>query len=193
MGVGYQSPASAAVPLGKGTGTNCRRGWVGPRAGLDTCGQSPPPPSGLDPRTAQPVVSRNTHWDIPQPNTYNVNLWPLPVYDAVDTEKCFIQTGVLNGTEMSALKNETLVFVKRCRTFKNSVIVQCIIRSIMWLVWGTRWGSWLGHCATNRKVAGSIFDGVNGNSPLHNSFGRTMVLELTQPLTEMRTRNIPWR
>ena len=23
-------------------------------------------------------------------------------------------------------------------------------------LWGTRWGSWLGHCATSRKVAGSI-------------------------------------
>ena len=25
---------------------------------------------------------------------------------------------------------------------------------------GTRWRSWLGHCATSRKVAGSIPDGV---------------------------------
>jgi hypothetical protein len=27
---------------------------------------------------------------------------------------------------------------------------------------GTRWRSWLRHCATNRKVAGSIPDGVTG-------------------------------
>jgi hypothetical protein len=27
---------------------------------------------------------------------------------------------------------------------------------------GTRWRSWLRHCATNRKVAGSILDGVTG-------------------------------
>jgi len=27
---------------------------------------------------------------------------------------------------------------------------------------GTRWCSWLRHCATNRKVAGSIPDGVIG-------------------------------
>jgi len=26
--------------------------------------------------------------------------------------------------------------------------------------WGTRWRSWLRHCATNRKVVGSIPDGV---------------------------------
>jgi hypothetical protein len=29
-------------------------------------------------------------------------------------------------------------------------------------VWGTRWRSWLMHCATSWKVAGSIFDGVIG-------------------------------
>jgi hypothetical protein len=28
--------------------------------------------------------------------------------------------------------------------------------------------------------------------PWHNRFGRTMALELTQPLTEMSTRNISW-
>ena len=46
---------------------------------------------------------------------------------------------------------------------------------------GTRWRSWLRHCATSRKVAGSIPDGV---------IGRTMALGLTQPLTEMSTMNI---
>ena len=28
------------------------------------------------------------------------------------------------------------------------------------LDWGTRWRSWLRHCATSRKVAGSIPDGI---------------------------------
>jgi hypothetical protein len=28
--------------------------------------------------------------------------------------------------------------------------------------WGRRWRSWLRHCATSRKVAGSIPDGVIG-------------------------------
>jgi len=28
--------------------------------------------------------------------------------------------------------------------------------------WGTRWHSWLRHCATSRNVAGSIPDGVIG-------------------------------
>jgi hypothetical protein len=49
---------------------------------------------------------------------------------------------------------------------------------------------WLRHCATNRKVTGSIPDGVVGILRWHNPFSPTMVL--TQPLTEMITRNISW-
>jgi hypothetical protein len=41
---------------------------------------------------------------------------------------------------------------------------------------------WLRHCATNRKVAGSIPDGAIGIFHLHNPSGRTVVLGLTQSL-----------
>jgi len=37
---------------------------MGPRASLDGCGKSPPPP-GFDPRTLQPVASRYTDRAIP--------------------------------------------------------------------------------------------------------------------------------
>jgi hypothetical protein len=47
-------------------------------------------------------------------------------------------------------------------------------------------------CATNRKVAGSIPDGVTEIFHWHKSSGRTRTLGSTQPLTEMRTRNISW-
>ena len=40
-------------------GTHFTGGWVGPRAGLDTCEKDRPPP-GFDPRTVQPVASRYT-------------------------------------------------------------------------------------------------------------------------------------
>jgi hypothetical protein len=40
--------------------------------------------------------------------------------------------------------------------------------------------------------AGSIPDGVAGIFHWHNPSGRTMTLWLTQPLTEMSTRNISW-
>jgi hypothetical protein len=51
---------------------------------------------------------------------------------------------------------------------------------------------WLRYCATNRKVAGSISDGVIGFFHWHNSSDRTKALRSTQPLTEMSTRSISW-
>ena len=45
-------------------GTHCTGCWVDPRAGLDGCGKSRPPPE-FDPRTVQPVASRYTDWAIP--------------------------------------------------------------------------------------------------------------------------------
>ena len=50
--------------------------------------------------------------------------------------------------------------------------------------------SWLRHCATSQKVAGSIRDDVIGIFHWHNPSGRTMALRLTQPLTEMSTRSV---
>ena len=47
-------------------------------------------------------------------------------------------------------------------------------------------------CATNRKVAGSIPDGVTGVFHWHNPSERTMALGSTQPLTEMSTGSISW-
>jgi len=54
----------------------------------------------------------------------------------------------------------------------------------------TLWRSWLGQCATSRKFAVSIPDGVNGIFHRHNPSGSTKALGSTQPLTEMSTRNI---
>ena len=43
---------------------------------------------------------------------------------------------------------------------------------------GTRWRSWLRHCATSLAVAGSIPGGVFGSFVWHNPSGRTMTLTL---------------
>ena len=51
---------------------------------------------------------------------------------------------------------------------------------------------WLRHSPTNRKVAGSIPDGVIGIFHRHNPSDRTMALGPTQPLTEMNTGRISW-
>jgi len=64
MGVGGQRHAPAALSPEKRPGTHRIGDWVGPRAGLDGCGKSRPPPPGFDPRTAQPVASRYTNRDV---------------------------------------------------------------------------------------------------------------------------------
>jgi len=48
-----QRHAPAAPYRWQRPGTHCTRGWVGLRAGLDSCGKSRPTP-GFDPRTVQP-------------------------------------------------------------------------------------------------------------------------------------------
>jgi hypothetical protein len=57
---------------------------------------------------------------------------------------------------------------------------------------GTRWCSRMRNCSTSQKFAGSIPDGVTWIFHQHNPSGHTMTLGLTQPLTEMSTRNISW-
>ena len=52
-----------------------------------------------------------------------------------------------------------------------------------------RWRSWLRDCTTSWKVTVLIPDGVIG---VFNFSGRSVALGLTQPLTEMSTRNISW-
>jgi hypothetical protein len=51
---------------------------------------------------------------------------------------------------------------------------------------------WQKHCATNRKVAGSIPDGVAGIFQWLNPSGLIVALGSTQPVTEMSTRNPSW-
>ena len=63
VGVGGQRHAPAALPPGRRPSTHCTGRWVGPRVGLDGCGNLAPP--GFDPRTVQPVASRYTDHTIP--------------------------------------------------------------------------------------------------------------------------------
>ena len=62
----------------------------------------------------------------------------------------------------------------------------------VYCITGTQVAQWLRRCATNRKDAGSIPDGVTGIFHWPNPSDRTMVLGSNQPLTEMSTRNISW-
>ena len=75
---------------------------------------------------------------------------------------------------------------------------QCDLRVVPLILFGTwefmrhEWHSWLRHCTTSWKVAGSIPNDVTGIFHWHNPSGRTVALGLTQPVTEMSTRNISW-
>ena len=51
---------------------------------------------------------------------------------------------------------------------------------------------WLRHCATKRKVAGSILDGVIDIFHRLNLSRRNMAMGSTQALTEISSRNISW-
>jgi hypothetical protein len=109
-------------------------------------------------------------------------LGPTPATSAASYRKikCLINTE-FTGTLITAHASHFEVI----RSMRNRL-------EVSWgdwytLRWGTRWRSWLRHCATNRKVAGSI-----GIFHWHNPFGRTMALGSTQHLTEMSTRNISW-
>ena len=77
----------------------------------------------------------------------------------------------------------------------------CTVHLWIWLCSGnisvlylppTAVAQWLRCCATNRKVAGSISDGVTGIFHWHNPSDRIMALGSTRPLTEMSTRSICW-
>ena len=54
-------------------------------------------------------------------------------------------------------------------------IAVVLLLLLLLLVGGTRWRTWLRHCATSRKVASSIADDV---------------IDRIQPLTDISTRNI---
>ena len=57
--MGGQRHAPAALPPGKGPGTDCIGGWVGPRARSGRVQKMSPLP-GFDPQTIQSVASRYT-------------------------------------------------------------------------------------------------------------------------------------
>ena len=75
---------------------------------------------------------------------------------------------------------------------EGQLVFSLILSVLIFIAGGTRWRSWLRHCATSRKVAGSIPDGVIGIFYWHNPSGRTMALRLAQPLIEMSTKSISW-
>ena len=71
-------------------------------------------------------------------------------------------------------------------------VLKLILKTVIFVSVVTVVAQWLRGCATNRKVAGSIPDGVTRIAHWHNPSDRTVALGSTQPLTEMIARNISW-
>ena len=65
-----------------------------------------------------------------------------------------------------------------------------LLLTLFILYYSSIWWTAVAQCA-NRKVAGSISDGVIGIFYWHNTSDRSMVLGSNQPLTEMSTRTFP--
>jgi hypothetical protein len=82
-----QRHAPAALYPPEIPGTHCAGGWVGPRAGLDRCGEFHLPP-GFDPRTVQPVASRHTDYATRPTETTKLIRKDLVLDDVKN--KCFV-------------------------------------------------------------------------------------------------------
>jgi hypothetical protein len=112
----------------------------------------------------------------------------------------FVPVETVSSQRRTSIKQFLIRVSARCTVLSHKMIYKFPGRScgnritFVLTKWGARcwWRSWLRHCATNRKVAGLIPDGVIGLFHWHNPSGCTMALQLTQPLTEMSTRNISW-
>jgi hypothetical protein len=72
------------------------------------------------------------------------------------------------------------------------VMLWCLLPDLLWLQGYSENKRCIKVQTTSRKVAGSIPDGVIRIFHWHNPSGHTMALRSTQPLTEMRSRNIFW-
>ena len=78
------------------------------------------------------------------------------------------------------------------KTYENQNILHVVplTEHTNFVCWGAQWRGWFRHCATGRKIAGSIPDCVTGIFHWHKPAGRNMALRSTQPPTETCTRNI---
>ena len=78
--------------------------------------------------------------------------------------------------------------VSMVRSVEAVLYLQFMLHVMLFRTWNMFYTFTL---ATNRKVAGSIPDGV-GIFHWHNPSDRTMALGSSQPLTEMSTRSTSW-
>jgi hypothetical protein len=102
------------------------------------------------------------------------------------TSKFVFRPYMCPGTDVIKINNTKklhgVIFQNTVIIFEYSLFTE--------VIGGTRWRIWLRHCATSRKLAGSILNSVIGIFHWHNPSDHTMALGLTQPLTEKNSRNV---
>ena len=111
-------------------------------------------------------------------------------YQSQCTQLDNIQSAHLQITVYTAGQYKECVFTNH--SVHSLTIYRVRIYQYLISFWGARWHSWLRNCATSRKVAVSIPDGVTGIFQWHNPSGRTMTLGSNQPQTGLSTRCISW-
>ena len=133
-------------------------------------------------------------------------------YDwSINSTKLLSLTVLLPGFSSNKLKRESHIshnVSKALHSFSNSlirypVLLSAYARTCMILIskcifnrfhkYSGTYYSRLRHCATSRKVEGSIPDSVIGIFHWHIPSDRTMSLRSTQSPTEMCTTNISWK
>ena len=95
----------------------------------------------------------------------------------------------VKGLNTAWLQHVTLSDIVSNSTGEKSVVNFHLVQRNSW---DTRWCSWLRHCVSNWKDAGSIPDGIIDIFHGHNPSSRTMALGLTHLLKEMSNSNISW-
>ena len=93
---GWSAPRPGRFTPGKETLYPLYRRLGGPRAGLDGCGKSRPPP-GFDPLTVQPVASSYMDWAIPA-LIYIYIIYPRTSHETLEGEQRHTSTLSLTST-----------------------------------------------------------------------------------------------
>ena len=135
-------------------------------------------------------------------------VWSVPCRKALCTTHTYLDDQ--DNPEDCCLLGSKAVQTVRQRNLRPSTSgkknLNCLDVNLIWALWrcfsvrfvdwhlcgSTRCCSWLRHCATSRKVAGPIPDGVTVIFHWLNPSGLTMALGSVQPLTETSTSNISW-
>ena len=130
-----------------------------------------------------PGIESGWGWDLPHPS--RPALWPIqpPVRWAPGVKR--LVRGVDHPpTSSDEIKERVELYLYYPFVMSWQVIQCTLLMQLEAHGSAVGWGTAL--------QAGSIPDSVTEIFHWHNSSGRTMVLGLTQPLTEMSTRNISW-